>query len=102
VAVQSVSLHGVLGRQVLLIGDGGAPRLIAPGQRHGGVQLASTEGDPAVVLVDGQRLRLRVGEPPVRVAGVPPAGSARLALTAGGHGHFFTQGSISVRAAGWC
>ena len=97
VAAQGVSLHGVLGRKALLIVDGGAPRVIAPGERHGGVQLVSVEGDQAVVRVDGQQMRLRVGESPVRVAGTLPTGGDRVALTADSRGHFFTQGSINQR-----
>ena len=59
---QSVSLHGLLGRQALLIVDGKPPRAVAPGQTHLGVTVLSTDEDRAVLaLAGGQRLTLRVG-----------------------------------------
>ncbi len=96
---QSVSLHGLLGRQALLIVDGKAPRAVAPGQTHLGVTVLSTDEDRAVVaLAGGQRLTLRVGESPVSVGGAPaPGGSDRVALSADARGHFITPGSINHR-----
>ena len=96
---QSVSLHGLLGRQALLIVDGKAPRAVAPGQTHLGVTVLSTDEDRAVVaLAGGQRLTLRVGESPVSVGGAPaPGGSDRVALSADARGHFITPGSINNR-----
>jgi aspartyl protease family protein len=62
-----VSLHGLLGRQALLIVDGKPPR--KPWRRrqtHLGVTVLSTDEDRAVLaLAGGQRLTLRVG----RIAG---------------------------------
>ena len=96
---QSVSLHGLLGRQALLIVDGKPPRAVAPGQTHLGVTVLSTGEDRAVVaLAGGQRLTLRVGESPVSVGGAPaPGGSDRVALSADARGHFITPGSINNR-----
>ena len=96
---QSVSLHGLLGRQALLIVDGKAPRAVAPGQTHLGITVLSTDEDRAVVaLAGGQRLTLRVGESPVSVGGAPaPGGSDRVALSADARGHFITPGSINHR-----
>lgn len=96
---QSVSLHGLLGRQALLIVDGKPPRAVAPGQTHLGVTVLSTDEDRAVVaLAGGQRLTLRVGESPVSVGGAPaPGGSDRVALSADARGHFITPGSINNR-----
>lgn len=96
---QSVSLHGLLGRQALLIVDGKPPRAVAPGQTHLGVTVLSTDEDRAVLaLAGGQRLTLRVGESPVSVGGAPaPGGSDRVALSADARGHFITPGSINHR-----
>ncbi|MEI2745186.1 MAG: TIGR02281 family clan AA aspartic protease [Ottowia sp.] len=96
---QSVSLHGLLGRQALLIVDGKPPRAVAPGQTHLGVTVLSTDEDRAVLaLAGGQRLTLRVGESPVSVGGAPaPGGSDRVALSADARGHFITPGSINNR-----
>ena len=96
---QSVSLHGLLGRQALLIVDGKPPRAVAPGQTHLGVTVLSTDEDRAVLaLAGGQRLTLSVGESPVSVGGAPaPGGSDRVALSADARGHFITPGSINNR-----
>ena len=95
---QNVSLHGLLGQRALLIVDDQAPRAVAPGETHLGVQVLSTGDDRAVVRVGGQRLTLRVGESPASVGGAPaPAGSDRVALTADARGHFFVAGSINQR-----
>ena len=96
---QSVSLHGLLGRQALLIVDGKPPRAVAPGQTHLGVTVLSTDEDRAVLaLAGGQRLTLRVGESTVSVGGAPaPGGSDRVALSADARGHFITPGSINNR-----
>ena len=96
---QSVSLHGLLGRQALLIVDGKPPRAVAPGQTHLGVTVLSTDEVRAVLaLAGGQRLTQRVGESPVSVGGAPaPGGSDRVALSADARGHFITPGSINNR-----
>lgn len=94
---QSVALQGMLGSKALLMVDGGAPRAVAPGETHQGVKVLSTRGDQAVVLVDGQRVTLRVGESPASVGGAAPRGGDRIALTADARGHFFAQGSINSK-----
>ena len=94
VQAQSVALQGMLGNKALLIVGGGAPRAVAPGDTHQGVKVVSTQGDQAVVLVNGQRLTLRVGESPASVGGAPATGGDRVALTADSRGHFVTPGSI--------
>ena len=94
---QSVSLQGMLGTKALLIVGTSAPRAVAPGETHQGVKVLSTQGDQAVVLVDGQRVTLRVGEAPASVGNAPPSGSDRVTLSADSRGHFITQGSINNR-----
>ncbi len=94
---ETVSLQGMLGSKALLMVGGGAPRAVAPGESHQGVKVLSTSGDQAVVLVDGQRVTLRVGEAPASVGRAAPEGGDRIALTADGRGHFITQGSINQR-----
>ncbi|MCU0927085.1 MAG: TIGR02281 family clan AA aspartic protease [Hydrogenophaga sp.] len=98
---QSVALSGVAGARALLIVDGAAPKFLNPGQTHQGVKLLSTQGESAVVEVNGQRQTLRVGEAPVSVGrgGAPSGGGAqRIVLTADGQGHFMPQGQINGRA----
>jgi aspartyl protease family protein len=96
---QSVALQGMLGSKALLIVDGAAPKAVAPGETHKGVKVLSTQGEQAVVEIDGQRHTLRVGEAPGNVGGggVGSRGN-KIVLTAGTGGHFVTQGAINGRA----
>ncbi|MBO7410868.1 MAG: TIGR02281 family clan AA aspartic protease, partial [Ottowia sp.] len=99
-AAPSVALQGMMGKSALLVINGGAPRAVAPGQRVQGVKVISTQGDEAVVEIEGQRLTLRVGEAPGKVQGSAPAASTsgnRIILTADSRGHFFTNGHINGR-----
>jgi aspartyl protease family protein len=96
-AQTAVSLNGVLGTKALLM-IGGAPHLTAPGETWQGVKVISTGGDQALVLVDGQRVTLRLGDAPVSVGQATPGNNGdRIALTAGAGGHFITLGSINNR-----
>ncbi len=100
VAAQTVGLSGMLGGKALIIVDGAAPKTIAPGDSFRGVKVVSTQGDQAVVEINGARHTLRVGDAPASVGGNGGAGAAgtRVVLTAGSGGHFFTQGQINGRA----
>ena len=90
-SAQTVALQGMLGSKALLMVGGGAPRAVAPGETHQGVKVVSTSGDQAVVLIDGRRHTLRVGEAPASVGSAAPSGSDRVALTADGRGHFLAE-----------
>lgn len=97
-AAPSVALQGMMGKSALLVINGGAPRAVAPGQRVQGVKVISTQGDEAVVEIEGQRLTLRVGEAPGKVQGTAPVASGNsIVLTADARGHFFTDGYINGR-----
>ena len=92
----AVSLQGMLGSKALLIVSGGAPRAVAPGETHQGVKVLSTQGDQALVQVDGRPVTLRVGEAPASVGGRPGAtGGDRVVLTGDARGHFVTPGAIN-------
>ena len=98
---QTVGLSGMLGGKALIIVDGAAPKSVAAGESHKGVKIVSTQGDQAVVEIEGQRHTLRVGEAPASVGAT--AGSAapsgnRIVLAAGGGGHFFTLGQINGKS----
>ena len=95
---QAVALTGVLGSKALLVVDGGAPKVVAPGETYQGVKVISTQGDNAVLEIGGQRQTVRVGGSPVSV-GTPlgPGTGARIVLTAASDGHFVTQGMINSR-----
>ena len=95
---QDVNLSGMLGNKALLVVDGSAPKLVAPGESFRGVRVLSTQGQSAVIEVGGQRQSLRIGAAPVSV-GQPVAQSsgARIVLSADSGGHFVTQGLLNAR-----
>ena len=99
---QSVNLSGMLGAKALLVVDGGAPKAVGAGESWHGVKVISTQGDSAVVELDGKRQSLHVGEAPVSVGGGGAASGsagARLVLTADSGGHFMVQGQINGKSA---
>jgi aspartyl protease family protein len=94
-----VALGGSLGQKALLIING-VPRTVATGETVDGVRLLSVRSDQAEVLVDGQRLALRIGAAPVNLSGAPTPGSGRrILLTADAGGHFWSDGTINGRTA---
>ena len=98
---QTVGLSGMLGGKALVIVDGSAPKAVAVGESHKGVKIVFTQGDEAVIEINGKRHTLRVGDAPASVGG--SAGSAapsgnRIVLTAGSGGHFFTLGQINGKS----
>ncbi len=98
---QSVGLSGMLGGKALVIVDGGAPKAVAAGESHKGVKIVSTQGDEAVIEIDGKRHTLRVGDAPASVgssAGSAAPSGNRIVLTAGGGGHFFALGQINGKS----
>ena len=97
-AFAQVALQGMMGNKALLIIDGGAPKAIAPGETHKGVKVLSTQGDQAVVEIDGQRHTLRVGDAPGSFGGGVAQRGNKIVLTAGSGGHFVTVGAINGRS----
>ncbi|MFZ2307343.1 MAG: retropepsin-like aspartic protease [Rhodoferax sp.] len=97
---QTVGLSGMLGGKALLIVDGGAPKTVAPGDTFKGVKVLSTQGDQAVIEINGKQHTLRVGDAPASVGGGGGAGASgnRVVLTAGNGGHFFTLGQINGKS----
>ncbi len=94
---QTVGLSGMLGGKALLIVDGGAPKTVAMGDTFKGVKVLSTQGDQAVIEINGKQHTLRVGDAPASVGGGGGTGVSgnRVVLTAGNGGHFFTLGQIN-------
>ena len=97
---QSVGLSGMLGGKALVIVDGSAPKAVAAGDSYKGVKIVSTQGDQAIVEIDGKQHTLRVGDTPASVGGGAGSGAGgnRVVLTAGGGGHFFTLGQINGKS----
>lgn len=98
---QTVGLSGMLGGKALVIVDGSPPKAVAAGESHRGVKIVSTQGEQAVIEIDGKRHTLRVGDAPASVGGTAgnaaPSGN-RIVLTAGSGGHFFTLGQINGKS----
>jgi len=95
-SAQNVALTGIMGQRALLVIDGAAPSVFAPGENRDGVTLISVEADRAVIELGGRRQSLRVGDVPVNLA--PASGStgnSRIVLTAGPGGHFISSGQIN-------
>ncbi|MBI2751229.1 MAG: TIGR02281 family clan AA aspartic protease [Burkholderiales bacterium] len=90
----------MLGGKALLIVDGGAPKTVATGETFKGVKVVSTQGDQAVIEINGKQHALRVGDAPASVGGGSDAGAGgnRIVLTAGNGGHFFTLGQINGKS----
>ena len=99
-SAQSVTLTGTMGGKALLIVDGSAPKIVAVGDSYQGVKVLSTQGDTAVVQVEGKRMNVRVGDLPASVgeqAGSTARGD-KIVLSVGDGGHFMAQGSINGKA----
>lgn len=109
-AQQSIALSGMFGNKPLLVIDGAPPKIVAVGQTHMGVKVLQASGDQAVVMSDGQRLTLRVGEAPVNMGSMMTAQPAveaggargdnrRIVLSHTGGGHFVVNGAINGKTA---
>ena len=92
---QDVALAGILGGKALLVVNGSAPRGVAPGESHMGVQVVSVGREDAVVDSAGGRRSLRLGEAPVRVG--DSGTGQRVVLKADARGHFVSSGQINGR-----
>lgn len=91
-----VSLYGIVGNKALLVIDGGKPRWLAAGETSPqGVKLISVGGDSAVVLIDGKRVTIAMGQG-ARLAGDARSSSAQsVTLIVDEKGHFVTTGAIN-------
>ena len=97
---QTVTLNGSMGtRQALLVIDG-VPRVVSIGATVQGVRLVSLSATQAEVDVGGLRRVLSADASQVRLGGAVRTGNAssEIVLTAGGGGHFTTDGQINGKA----
>jgi len=88
-----VGLAGLVGSRAMLIVNGDEPQSVAVGQALGGVRLLSIQGDQVVIEVDGRKRSLRVGQH--AEGSVSADGGGKVALTADGQGHYFTNGTVN-------
>lgn len=88
-----VVLVGLFPTRALVQINGGAPRLLSPGQAAvEGVSLVSVTRDSATLQVDGRRQTLRMGQGNHSAAG---SSAATVTLAADARGHFMTEGQIN-------
>jgi aspartyl protease family protein len=93
-----VALAGSMGRQALLVIDGGAPRAVAVGATVQGVRLLELRPEEALVEIDGQRHALRLGASALHLGGAPSPGTgSQITLSSDANGHFLTPGRINGR-----
>lgn len=99
VTTHRVALAGSMGRQALLVIDGGAPRAVPVGGSVQGVRLLELRPDEALVEIDGERHTLRLGASAVHLGGAPSAGNGhQITLSSDARGHFTTPGLINGRS----
>ena len=88
-----VVLVGLFPNKALVQINGGAPRLLSPGQPAiDGVSLVSVARDNATLQIDGRRQTLAMGQGNHSTAGA--AGSS-VTLAVDARGHFVTEGQIN-------
>ena len=88
-----VRVLGLFGSKAVVSVDGGAPRTVRTGQSVAdGVRLLGVESDAAIFEIDGQRRRLRMGQPYVSKS----TGSAQtVRLSADASGHYVANGAVN-------
>ncbi len=97
-AAQSVSLHGVMGQQAMLVIDG-QTHVVAAGRTVQGVRVLAVGGNTADVDVGGKRSRLEVGARPIQLARIDDGSAGRtIVLPAGRGGHFYAQGAVNGKS----
>jgi aspartyl protease family protein len=93
-----IAFAGSMGRQALLVIDGGAPRAVAVGATVQGVRLLELRPEEAVVEIEGQRHALRLGASAQHLGGAPSPGTgSQITLSSDASGHFLAPGRINGR-----
>jgi aspartyl protease family protein len=89
----SVGVVGLFKDKALVRIGGGQPRLLSVGQSLGGVKLISASSESAVMMVDGVRRTLTLGQS--FAGGVSAPVSQTAVLYSEPNGHFFTEGALN-------
>lgn len=93
-AAADVAVAGIFANKAVLVVDGGPPRTVSKGQRTPeGVQLVEIVGDSAVIVVDGRRETVRMGEHVVSRGSA--SSNADVYLEGDSQGHFFVNGQVN-------
>ena len=101
---QAVAMSGSMGRQALLIINGGSPTLAAAGATVQGVKVLAVRAD-AVDIEDlkGRKLTVHLGASPVSLGGDGGGNDGQskgqtIVMSAGSGGHYLSMGSINGKA----
>ena len=86
-----VNVVGLSSSHAIVVINGDAPRVMAPGSEFDGVKLLSVDELSARFLIDGRRQTLGLGE----FHGTSSGGRSSTTLVADGRGHYFTEGQIN-------
>jgi aspartyl protease family protein len=88
-----VTLVGLIGARAIVVIDGAAPRILAPGQKTSeGVVLLGTEKEAATFEVEGSKRTLHMGQ---AYSAAVRNGRQNVTLSADARGHFVTLGSVN-------
>ena len=88
-----VGLVGVFaGKAAVLVIDGGAPTTVRIGRSAHGVSVVSADESQAVIVVDGKRRTLRLGQYASSSSGDT---RQKVTLAADSSGHFYAQGQVN-------
>lgn len=102
-----VALTGTMGTKALVVVNGGAPKVMAPGQEHMGIKLERMQGDKghfSYRSANGseKKFEVKIGQAPVKFDGAGASstgsGDSEIVLTADGRGHFSTTGYVNNKA----
>ncbi|MGQ9686606.1 MAG: retropepsin-like aspartic protease family protein [Thiobacillaceae bacterium] len=99
-AQTSVTISGVMGDKALVSVNGGAPRVVRPGESVSGVRLVGIGPQGVEIVLDGRSHVLAIGHgvhvmPGKAVADAATAPDGRVVLTADGRGHFSATGTVN-------
>lgn len=91
-----VNLNGIVGSKALVVIDNGKPHWLAAGETSPeGVKLISVGSDSAVIVMDGKRETLTMGQSVRLGGGARPSGAQSATLWPNAQGHFVATGAIN-------
>ncbi len=91
-----VNLNGIVGTKALVVIDNGKPHWLATGETSPeGVKLISVGSDSAVIVMDGKRETLTMGQSVRLGGGARPSGAQSATLWPDARGHFVATGAIN-------
>ena len=93
-SAEQVSVVALFPDKAMLVIDQGKPKTVQKGETYGGVTLLEADTAEAVVLVNGKKRRLKIGEGVYNAQPQKSTGTS-ITLTRDARGHFITLGNIN-------